>query len=434
MSSRPLLLSILVCAVPERMQSLGALVDSLRPQIDAEPVELLVHMDNRIRTIGQKRNDLMQSARGRYLAFVDDDDRVGDDYVRSLLMGIRKNPDCVTFEVEYTNQYDGFRTIVEYRRHIVDNVVPRPVNWHFHRSPNHIMCILADIARRLPFPVVNREEDYNWAIGIDKFLETEEHIPKVLYYYDDARDKEPMGQRHLFAAEYGAPGQGHMPLTTLAGRAFRDPSRGGCEVPMGFRLNSLAGDPIPNIPKQLRLHHGVDVVEISELELSHTHVYQESGHVPFLRFTYTGDAGDAGDKRLLVDGEETDLPYGSWRDLSAVRLWLRAALKVSGKTCVVLVCAHRPGLQKLVFHVFHDPDFLHWYMPTCSDDQVADDVSPRLYIGLSSPDILASVAVVAPPRKGDFLLYPLGAPGSAPGLPTPPSLQHLSFVTFGSEA
>ena len=57
--------SILVCSVEKRKHFLDRLKSILEPQLTDE-VELLVDLDSGQKTIGQKRNDLLEKAQGDY--------------------------------------------------------------------------------------------------------------------------------------------------------------------------------------------------------------------------------------------------------------------------------------------------------------------------------------------------------------------------------
>ena len=92
-----MLWSILIAAIPERYHSVQGLLHSLleTQSVARRPdVELLYLMDNRRRTVGAKRNDLLGMAKGEYISFIDDDDEVATDYVERILgmiMKTRKN-------------------------------------------------------------------------------------------------------------------------------------------------------------------------------------------------------------------------------------------------------------------------------------------------------------------------------------------------------
>ena len=79
-------LSILIPSVPSRKTQMIELLDSLENQLlslgRSNDVEILVFYDNKLRTVGAKRNDLLYLAKGEYLAFIDDDDNVSDSYFK----------------------------------------------------------------------------------------------------------------------------------------------------------------------------------------------------------------------------------------------------------------------------------------------------------------------------------------------------------------
>lgn len=77
-------LSILILSIPSRLSNfLPTLLQNLLKQ--AEPfknqVEILTLIDNKVRSIGKKRQNLIDIAEGEYIAFIDDDDRVSDNYI-----------------------------------------------------------------------------------------------------------------------------------------------------------------------------------------------------------------------------------------------------------------------------------------------------------------------------------------------------------------
>ena len=77
------------------------LIAKLMTQIgDREDVEILSLMDNKSLHIWEKRNKLMDIARGSHLTWLDDDDDVGDNYISKLTETIEANPnvDVISFD------------------------------------------------------------------------------------------------------------------------------------------------------------------------------------------------------------------------------------------------------------------------------------------------------------------------------------------------
>ena len=71
-------LSILILTIPNRKRMFDKLISELNNQftdekfIPFEDYEILIQSDTD-KTIGEKRNELLQRARGEYIAFIDED-------------------------------------------------------------------------------------------------------------------------------------------------------------------------------------------------------------------------------------------------------------------------------------------------------------------------------------------------------------------------
>ncbi|MFM9331509.1 glycosyltransferase family 2 protein [Paenibacillus mesotrionivorans] len=173
-------LSVLIPSLPERAEALNRVMHELQQQIGDKPVELLVATENRKRTIGAKRNLLIEQAQGRFITFVDDDDQLKPHYVDTLLRYIEENPaaDCFVFDVavflegvyaklckygiEYNYGSDG-----EY----------------YYRKPNHLMCHARRLAARHRFADSSYGEDDEWAYRIAMDIRQQVRIPETLYEY-----------------------------------------------------------------------------------------------------------------------------------------------------------------------------------------------------------------------------------------------------------
>jgi glycosyltransferase involved in cell wall biosynthesis len=171
-------LSVLVPSVPQRAELSRGLLSSLWRQAPCN-VEILVLTDNQRRSIGHKRNDMLAMAQGDYVAFVDDDDTVTDDYVECLLGGILSGTDVVTFDVEVT--LDGGPPFLA--RYSKDYPESRNLDGLWERLPNHLMCVRRELAVRTGFPDVGVGEDADYARRLHPLLRSEHRIGRVLYRY-----------------------------------------------------------------------------------------------------------------------------------------------------------------------------------------------------------------------------------------------------------
>jgi len=172
-----------------------AMVNHLQSQADAlgrgKEVEILVFLDNRSKSISEKRNDLLHSARGKYICFLDDDDAVSKNYMEKLFDAIDKNDgvDCITF-----NQWcsiNGEPMDVQFG---IGN--PHGQLWRdeegflgdIKRPPYHMCLWKREIAQSEDFePMYGKNgqsaEDIHWLMRLYPKIQTEHHIDDALHGY-----------------------------------------------------------------------------------------------------------------------------------------------------------------------------------------------------------------------------------------------------------
>ncbi|HUU21631.1 MAG TPA: glycosyltransferase [Phycisphaerae bacterium] len=175
------LLTVAVCAIAERADTtLPAVIAELRRQAEGQPVEILCLLDNRARTLSEKRNTIIAAAKGRFVVFADDDDRVEPDYVEALLGAIRGEPeaDVVCFDV-MVHGAGGSDRLCRYGIGLED----RDAEDAFYRKPNHIMAWRTDLARAVPYEDT-WDEDTQWARKAQARVRAEARVDRVLYHYD----------------------------------------------------------------------------------------------------------------------------------------------------------------------------------------------------------------------------------------------------------
>lgn len=187
--------SVLILSIPSRIQSLTAAVEQLQAQADGtgqpQSVEILVLLDNRSKSIAEKRNDLLGIARGKYIAFLDDDDAISKDYMEKILKAIDAHDgvDCITF-----NQWcslDGEPMDVEFG---IGN--PHGQLWRddegflgdIKRPPYHMCLWRRELAQSEEFRPVygangQSSEDIDWLLRLYPKIQTEHHIPDALHGY-----------------------------------------------------------------------------------------------------------------------------------------------------------------------------------------------------------------------------------------------------------
>src|SRR6478736_1850387 len=177
------LLSILICTIPSRKHFLvrlkTILVEQVIPWFDC--VEILTDGREGI-SIGEKRNALLQRAKGEWVCQIDDDDRVSNHYIANLMIGIEGNYDCCSLTGQITENSKNPKKFV----HSIRYDKYEEVNNVYLRFPNHLNCIRASIAKQFKFPETNHGEDTDWATQIFKsgLIKTEYWIDDVIYFYE----------------------------------------------------------------------------------------------------------------------------------------------------------------------------------------------------------------------------------------------------------
>lgn len=180
-------LSILVCSVHTRYKTFLPLIqDQLYDQLaalseaDQDRVEILILTDNKRMMLGHKRNTMVSIAQGKYIAFVDDDDRLAPDYLTQLLTATATDADSIVFKAEVSLNGEPAK-ICDYSK---DHRRDYNHKDGYYRIPNHICCIKRSVSLKSSFPNVLYGEDAGYGKVLLPFLKTEHKINKILYYYD----------------------------------------------------------------------------------------------------------------------------------------------------------------------------------------------------------------------------------------------------------
>ena len=191
-----MMLSILIPTINSRKEMLYSLLSEFEKQIGGDvritigkikryifsDIEILIDKNEDL-CLGAKRNTLLQAAEGKYLCFFDDDDFPSKDYISTLRIAMAENPDVVSLRgimttngqnpelFEHSLIYNEWKT--------TDNEIK------YERYPNHLNCILSDIAKKFTFPEKNFGEDHDWSKKLHEsgLLKTEYYTDKILYQY-----------------------------------------------------------------------------------------------------------------------------------------------------------------------------------------------------------------------------------------------------------
>lgn len=176
-------------SVPARRELRARLLAQLDEQIqDYEDIEVIVLEDNRMRKLGPKRQAIVDIAQGEYINFIDDDDRIADDYIETicpLLDGV----DCVGFTGHISIEGAPWRNVFYSKEHPIKNV-----GEDFYRPIQHLTPVRTELVRKIKY-TGHRQEDSSWARRMieAKLLKTENTTDKVLYYYYSTKVENRVG-------------------------------------------------------------------------------------------------------------------------------------------------------------------------------------------------------------------------------------------------
>lgn len=217
MISQPLL-TIAIPSIPDRFEKAIVLYNKLEKQrkerlVRPDEVEIIMFTDNRIRSIGKKRECCIQLAQGMYVTLLDDDDDVDDEYVYELWNAIAQTIRDRIFNTEEYNEYfqrDGenlpgvicFKSKItdKFGSYIADMDLTHKKNEQpkkdqcdryqdIKRTPWHVCAWRADIAKSVPFADVGYGEDWHWVKQLIPLAGSQIKIDKVLHHYKDFPDQ-----------------------------------------------------------------------------------------------------------------------------------------------------------------------------------------------------------------------------------------------------
>lgn len=175
--SDEILLTILTPSITTRTKKLSKLLRRLAAQAEDKPVEILCWIDNMVRCIGRKRDDLIQAAQGRFLTFVDDDDDVIDDGVDVLLSAIREWPNADVIATRQECWYEGEGPFyVEFNIEYEDEPMRKGSDGRWadlKRFLSHCCLWRTTLAQSVRVPALGYFEDTEWARAAAKLVKVQ---------------------------------------------------------------------------------------------------------------------------------------------------------------------------------------------------------------------------------------------------------------------
>jgi hypothetical protein len=167
--------SVLIPTIPGRQSGLDRLVASIREKVaricPSLRLEICLEFDAKEMSIGMKRQTLLQKAKGKYMAFIDDDDDITDAYIEDLWVCIQGGYHTMRLR----GQMAQYPFVHSTEMTLASPMATRDDPPVFQRPPNHLNPMLTDVAKLVPFKDAVRGEDLDWTLSLYRrgFLETE---------------------------------------------------------------------------------------------------------------------------------------------------------------------------------------------------------------------------------------------------------------------
>lgn len=184
-----MILSILIPTVPQRANLFLELTSEINKQLNNCNLFNLVEIisDNApvgTKTTGQKRNDLINAAKGEYVWFIDDDDMIMPNAIQNVLTALEQKPDALAINgIMTTNGNDK-------KEWYISKDLEYTADWSkgyeiYLRPTNHITPTKRDIARLIKFEDKSNFEDYAYCMELKRLglIKTEVEIKEPVYHY-----------------------------------------------------------------------------------------------------------------------------------------------------------------------------------------------------------------------------------------------------------
>ena len=175
-------LSVLIPSVPSRMERLQQVISQYESYIEKynlEGVEIIAITDNKKRSVGKKRFDLVSIAQGEFIVMVDDDDELTEKYFERIFEYINGDYDVVTYK-QLARIDHNFSFVVFKLK--VDNQDLQPSGITI-RKAWHCCTWRKSVINQVEFANINWGEDSVWADVANSLANNEIHINEICHIY-----------------------------------------------------------------------------------------------------------------------------------------------------------------------------------------------------------------------------------------------------------
>lgn len=185
-----MILSVLICSVPERQNMLANLFHYFKEISSAFRQEVEIIYDNSPKhemSVGKKRQLLLERAKGEWIVFFDDDDQPNEQYINWIMEAIKQHPDidCIGIRGLMTTNGENAKTWCHRLGYPIDGdgLHPTKFGYDYVRPIIHFNPVLRKKALQAGFRDMRFGEDMDYADRLNEILEKEYFIDQELFHY-----------------------------------------------------------------------------------------------------------------------------------------------------------------------------------------------------------------------------------------------------------
>jgi len=175
-------LSILIPSIPSRFEMAVNSYNMIMHMIGDRNIEVLLFSDNKMRSIGFKREAMKNISRGKYFMFCDDDDSILS--ISEIYEATFDDVDVIDFKVRCFNDNKSEFIVTQRLGNEVEHTNDGKGNYlDLNRPPFHI-CAWHNKFKKFNYPDISFGEDWIWVEQCLREAKTERFIDKILFSYN----------------------------------------------------------------------------------------------------------------------------------------------------------------------------------------------------------------------------------------------------------
>lgn len=181
------ILSILLPTTIDRRIKFYTLLEHLLAQVndynnDGE-IEILIDEDNKEKSIGRKRQDLLERATGEFVVGIDSDDSIHNDYIGKIYKALKDSPEIDHVGFLERCYMDGVSSLSIFS--IMHQQWAENIGGYDHiRCANPKSVIRRTKALQVGYQDIRFGEDRIFSEAVTPLLNSEIFIEEELYYYN----------------------------------------------------------------------------------------------------------------------------------------------------------------------------------------------------------------------------------------------------------